>query len=120
MNRLLKRSVMVLGAIAALCIILAFAPTFGRQVKFDQWAWYHHSDPTIRYYMSESVMDWLNEAGPSYECVLSRLGQGNGPRGQEGRHLSYQLKRNACSLEIDFDENGGFLKAGVCSNGCCQ
>ena len=100
--------------VAVLCLVCMVSPTLGQQIPFNQKVWKYHPVHRIRYYMSDSVMEWINTEHPTYEMVLDRLGIEEEPFEPRNRsHLSYLLKIGAFSfgmdwyiLEIDFDDDG--------------
>lgn len=56
--------ILLVIAIPALCVVHMITPTFGRQIPFNEWAWKHYPVQKIRYYMSDSVLEWLNTDNP--------------------------------------------------------
>ena len=60
MKPFIKRLGVVLLVLAGLYIVLSITPTFGRQIPFNQWAWEHNPFHKVRYFMSDSIIEWLN------------------------------------------------------------
>lgn len=101
--------------IIILCLICKVSPTLEQQIPFNQKIWKYHPVRKIRYYMSDSVMKWLNTEHPTYDMVLNKLGTEKEPFDPQGdrTHLSYLLKIGMFSLgmdwyvlEINFNEDG--------------
>ena len=74
MKKKAKRILCILLAIFVLCIIHSNLPTLGKQIRFNKWAWNHYPVKRIRYYMSDSVLNWLNTEKPSIQETVDVLG----------------------------------------------
>lgn len=61
MKHRIKRLIWIaLGIIAVLVVIHSVSPTLGMQAPFNQWVWKHYPVQKIRYYMSDSLIEKLN------------------------------------------------------------
>ena len=111
-------------AITLLCIVYSKALTFGRQVRFNEWAWKHYPFTRIRYYMSDSIVNKLKVEKPDIEQTAEILGHEDmvGNRIKIGdRHVTYFLMTPTFyvfglamyTLDIDFKEDGSFQSAEV-------
>ena len=115
----MKHIWIVLGVMAGICIVHMITPTFGRQIPFNQWLWNHDPVQKIRYYMSDSLVDKLNEEKPSVEETLDLLGDDFLGSHPGATYLFYVLKPGELiglamySLDITFNEDGSFNSAGV-------
>ena len=74
MKPFIKRLGVVLLVLAGLYIVLSIPPTFGRQIPFNQWAWEHNPFHKVRYFMSDSIIEWLNTEKPSIGETVKKLG----------------------------------------------
>lgn len=74
MKPFIKRLGVVLLVLAGLYIVLSITPTFGRQIPFNQWAWEHNPFHKVRYFMSDSIIEWLNTEKPSIGETVKKLG----------------------------------------------
>ena len=119
MNKISKRIGLIFLIIAVLCVAHLITPTFGRQIPFNEWAWRHYPDQKIRYYMSDSVLEWLNTEQPSQEGIMDKLGSETDPFTPTRRSVTYLLMSPNLiglamyTLEIDFNEDGTFKSAEV-------
>lgn len=110
--------------IFALGVLIAFvSPTLNHQVAFNEYLWRHCPATRIRYYMSDSLLTYLDTQQPTYTETHRLLGEDfwdtwpdfepdtlNRPR-----TLYYELKRDLIDLygsswrmAIEFDENGNY------------
>jgi len=111
--------ILLVIAIPALCVVHMITPTFGRQIPFNEWAWKHYPVQKIRYYMSDSVLEWLNTEQPSQEGIMDKLGSETDPFTPTRRSVTYLLMSPNLiglamyTLEIDFNEDGTFKSAEV-------
>ena len=112
--------VITLLLFAAACLTVVISPTFGRQVPFNEWAWKHHPVQKVRYYMSDSILEWLNEEQPSREVVLDQLGEEYSDEffsSSDDNLLTYWLKNDGFIgiylLGIDFNADGSFKEASI-------
>ena len=121
---MVKRIGIYFLVVVLLCIAYSKAPTFGRQVRFNEWAWKHYPFSRIKYYMSDSLVEKLNAEKPDIEQTAEMLGLEDmvGNRIQLGdRHVTYFLMTPTFyvfglamyTLDIDFREDGSFLSAEV-------
>lgn len=114
-----KRIGLIFLIIAALCVVHMITPTFGLQIPFNEWVWKHYPVQKIRYYMSDSVLEWLNTEQPSQEEIMDRLGTDTDPFTPTRTSITYWLMSPTLiglamyTLEIDFNEDGSFRAAGV-------
>ena len=114
-----KRFGIALAIVASICLICIKSPTFDQQVPFNQWVWEHHPVRKIKYYMSDSVVAWLNTEHPTYDEVLAKLGDGVFWQAPDQSQLTYWLKSPYIiglamyTLEIDFDDDGSVKEASV-------
>lgn len=114
-----KRIGLIFLIIAALCVVHMITPTFGLQIPFNEWVWKHYPVQKIRYYMSDSVLEWLNTEQPSQEVIMDRLGTDTDPFTPTKTSITYWLMSPTLiglamyTLEIDFNEDGSFRAAGV-------
>ena len=111
--------ILLVIAIPVLCVAHLITPTFGRQIPFNEWAWKHYPVQKIRYYMSDSVLEWLNMEQPSQEEIMAKLGTDTDPFTPTRTSLTYLLMSPNLiglaiyTLDIDFNEDGTFKSAGV-------
>ncbi len=126
-GKIVKRTGIYLLVAAILCKLYSEAPTFGRQVHFNEWAWKHYPFSRIRYYMSDSLVEKLNTEKPNIEQMAEMLGYEimGGNRIKLGdKHVTYFLMTPQFylfglamyTLDIDFSEDGSFLSAEVIYN----
>ena len=120
MNKSVKYLIITLLVLVDAGLTMAISPTFGRQVPFNEWAWKHHPSHKVRYYMSKSIMEWLNKEKPSRETVLEKLGKEESDKTlfpSASNHLTYGLKSTGflgiTTLEIVFNTDGTFKKASI-------
>ena len=120
----IKRVVIVFLAIVVLFIAYSKKPTFGRQIRFNEWAWKHYPFTRIKYYMSDSLVKKLNTEKPTIEQTAEMLGYEDmvGNRIQLGdEHITYFLMTptfyvfglGMYTLNIDFRKDGSFESAEV-------
>ncbi len=120
----IKRVVIVLLAIVVLFIAYSNKPTFGRQIRFNEWAWKHYPFTRIKYYMSDSLVKKLNTEKPTIEQTAEMLGYEDmvGNRIKLGdEHITYFLMTptfyvfglGMYTLNIDFRKDGSFESAVV-------
>ena len=123
-GKIVKRIGIFLLVAAILCKLYSEAPTFGRQVHFNEWAWKHYPFSRIRYYMSDSLVKKLNTEKPTIEQTAEMLGYEDmvGNRIQLGdEHITYFLMTptfyvfglGMYTLNIDFRKDGSFESAEV-------
>lgn len=114
-----KRIGLIFLIIAALCVVHMITPTFGLQIPFNEWVWKHYPVQKIRYYMSDSVLEWLNTERPSRKEIMDKLGTDTDPFTPTRTSITYWLMSPTLiglamyTLEIDFNEDGSFRAAGV-------
>ena len=114
-----KRIGLIFLIIAALCVVHMITPTFRLQIPFNEWVWKHYPVQKIRYYMSDSVLEWLNTEQPSQEEIMAKLGTDTDPFTPTRTSLTYLLMSPNLiglamyTLEIDFNEDGTFKSAEV-------
>ena len=119
-----KRIGLIFLIIAALCVVHMITPTFGLQIPFNEWVWKNDPNDRIRYYMSNSLVEKLNEEQPDVLHTAEMLGQVS----MGGRHIEswdthvtyflmtppfYLMGLAMYTLEIDFNEDGTFKSVGV-------
>ena len=120
----IKRVVIVFLAIVVLFIAYSKKPTFGRQIRFNEWAWKHYPFTRIKYYMSDSLVKKLNIEKPTIEQTAEMLGYEDmvGNRIMLGdEHITYFLMTptfyvfglGMYTLNIDFRKDGSFESAVV-------
>ena len=126
----MKKNLIILLIIVANLLLIGFviavkAPTFNKQIAFNSWLWNHGKPPfgRIRYYMSESLVDSLNNMRPNYMEAHQLLGEDlwdtwPDGRGENNNDLWYHLKSDAFimgwdeyGLMIKFDEENNFKEA---------
>ena len=121
---IVKRTGIYLLVAAILCKLYSEAPTFGRQIRFNEWAWKHYPFTRIKYYMSDSLVKKLNTEKPTIEQTAEMLGYEDmvGDRIKLGdEHITYFLMTPQFylfglamyTLDIDFSEDGSFQSAEV-------
>ena len=120
MKKPVRYLIITLLVLAVACLTMVISPTFGRQVPFNEWAWKHHPVQKVRYYMSDSILEWLNTEKPSREVVLDKLGKEEFDEvfsSSNGDHLTYWLRSQGFlsiyTLEIDFNADGSFNEASI-------
>ena len=106
--------------LAAACLTMVISPTFGRQVPFNEWAWKHHPVQKFRYYMSDSILEWLNKEKPSREAVMDKLGDGKfdeiSPSSNSDQLIYWLMSKGflgVYALAIDFNADGSFQEATI-------
>ena len=106
--------------LAAACLTMVISPTFGRQVPFNEWAWKHHPVQKVRYYMSDSILEWLNKEKPSREAVMDKLGDGKldeiSPSSNSDQLIYWLMSKgflDVYALAIDFNADGSFQEATI-------
>ena len=106
--------------LAAACLTMVISPTFGRQVPFNEWAWKHHPVQKVRYYMSDSILEWLNKEKPSREAVMDKLGDGTfdeiSPSSNSDQLIYWLMSKGflgVYALAIDFNADGSFKEATI-------
>ena len=106
--------------LAVACLSMVISPTFGRQVPFNEWAWKHHPVQKVRYYMSDSILEWLNKEKPSREAVMDKLGDGKldeiSPSSNSDQLIYWLMSKGflgVYSLAIDFNADGSFQEATI-------
>ena len=120
----IKRIVIGFLAIVVLFIAYSKKPTFGRQIRFNEWAWKHYPFTRIKYYMSDSLVKKLNIEKPTIEQTAEMLGYEDmvGNRIKLGdEHITYFLMTptfyvfglGMYTLNIDFRKDGSFESAVV-------
>ena len=127
----MKKNLIILLIIVANLLLIGFviavkAPTFNKQIAFNSWLWNHGKPPfgRIRYYMSESLVDSLNNMRPNYLEAHELLGEDYWETSQfssiqkKNNDLWYFLKSDAFimgfdyyGLMIKFDEENNFKEA---------
>lgn len=128
MKRLLYIFLCSLAYIVALGVIIAFvSPTLGRQVAFHKCLWHHYPAPKIRYYMSDSLLVYLDAQKPDYSKTHQLLGEDFWDTWPDfvpdpldpPRELIYVLKTAPIMglriwiLVINFDEQGNYQSSCV-------
>ena len=130
MKRIVHFTAIVALTILMLLGISIYAPTFYQQVPFNSWVWNHAQSPfgRIKYYMSESLIEYLNDTRPTFQEAHELLGEdfmdkwenGRFKNERKNRYLEYTLKDAAFSLLMDrytlsitFDENGNYESAKI-------
>lgn len=114
-----KRLWSIFLVIAILFVVHIITPTFGQQIPFNKWVWNHYPVQKIRYYMSDSVLEWLNTERPSQEEIMDKLGTDTDPFTPTRGSLTYWLKSpvliglDIYTLIIRFNEDGSFDSAFV-------
>ncbi len=113
----------VLGHIIAWGLIFVFmAPTFTRQVAFNEYWWHHCPSKRIRYYMSDSLLSYLEIHRPTYVETHQLLGEDFWDTWPDfkpdsldrPRYLEYILRQDydlygsAWKMVIDFDDDGNY------------
>ena len=121
MKRLITIILCCLACIVAYGLIMAFvSPTLGRQVAFNECLWHHYPAPKIRYYMSDSLLVYLNTQKPDYSETHQLLGKDFWDNFSDfkpdpldpSRELIYVLKTapiidlRRWILVVDFNEQG--------------
>ena len=106
--------------LAAACLTMVISPTFGRQVPFNEWAWKHHPVQKVRYYMSDSILEWLNKEKPSRAAVMDKLGDGKldeiSPSSNSDQLIYWLMSKGflgVYALAIDFNADGSFQEATI-------
>ena len=106
--------------LAVACLTMVISPTFGRQVPFNEWAWKHHPVQKVRYYMSDSILEWLNKEKPSREAVMDKLGDGIfdeiSPSSNSDQLIYWLMSKGflgVYALAIDFNADGSFKEATI-------
>ena len=106
--------------LAAACLTMVISPTFGRQVPFNEWAWKHQPVQKVRYYMSDSILEWLNKEKPSREAVMDKLGDGKldeiSPSSNSDQLIYWLMSKGflgVYALAIDFNADGSFQEATI-------
>ena len=112
--------IIALLVLAAACLTMVISPTFGRQVPFNEWAWKHHPVQKVRYYMSDSILEWLNKEKPSREAVMDKLGDGKldeiSPSSNSDQLIYWLMSKGflgVYALVIDFNADGSFQEATI-------
>ena len=112
--------IITLLVLAAACLTMVISPTFGRQVPFNEWAWKHHPVQKVRYYMSDSILEWLNKEKPSREAVMDKLGDGKldeiSPSSNSDQLIYWLMSKGflgVYALAIDFNADGSFQEATI-------
>ena len=112
--------IITLLVLAAACLTMVISPTFGRQVPFNEWAWKHHPVQNVRYYMSDSILEWLNKEKPSREAVMDKLGDGKldeiSPSSNSDQLIYWLMSKGflgVYALAIDFNADGSFQEATI-------
>ena len=120
MKKTVKYLIITLLILVVACLTAVISPTFGRQVPFNEWAWKHHPVQKVRYYMSESILEWLNQEKPSREVVTDKLGKGEFSEfcpSSDDNYFLYRLKSDGFIgeylLGIDFNADGSFKEASI-------
>ena len=117
----------VIAGILVLSLVIAFAyPTLNQQVTFNEYLWHHYPATKIRYYMSDSLLAFLNTQKPTYTETHQLLGEDfwdTWPGLEQDsldrpRELVYLLKSDFVDLygatwmmAIDFDESGNYKES---------
>ena len=106
--------------LAVACLTMVISPTLGRQVPFNEWAWKHHPVQKVRYYMSDSILEWLNKEKPSREAVMDKLGDGKldeiSPSSNSDQLIYWLMSKGflgVYALAIDFNADGSFQEATI-------
>ena len=120
MKKPVRYLIITLLILAVACLTMVISPTFGRQVPFNEWAWKHHPVQKVRYYMSDSILEWLNKEKPSREVVLDKLGNEEFDElfpTSNSDNLIYRLMSTGFmrvyALRIDFNADGSFQEATI-------
>ena len=122
-NLLLSLLIIIVNLLFIGFVVAVFAPTFHKQITYNSWLWNHGTPPfrEIRYYMSESLLDSLNNMRPTFEEAHEMLGEDFLDTWPDGRgandELWYVIKWRPSllidryRLIIEFDDEGNFEKA---------
>ena len=107
-------------------VIIAFvSPTLNHQVAFNEYLWHHCPAIGIRYYMSDSLLTYLDTQQPTYTETHRLLGEDFWDTWSDfepdtldrPRALIYVLKReidlygSAWMMAIEFDEDGNYKES---------
>ena len=126
-SSIISVAVIIAFVLLTLFNIAVFAPTLHRQVPFNSWVWNHAHSPfgKVRYYMSKSLIEKLNQTQPTYQEAYELLGEDfwntfDGGYWKEkctNHELYYFLKSDSIIgfdhyyLFIEFDEQGNYKQA---------
>jgi hypothetical protein len=120
MKKPVRYLIITLLVLAVACLTMVISPTFGRQVPFNEWTWKHHPVQKVRYYMSDSILEWLNKEKPSREAVMDKLGDGKldeiSPSSNSYQLIYWLMSKGflgVYALAIDFNADGSFQEATI-------
>ena len=120
MKKPVRYLIITLLVLASACLTMVISPTFGRQVPFNEWAWQHHPVQKVRYYMSDSILEWLNKEKPSREAVMDKLGDGKlneiSPSSNSDQLIYWLMSKGflgVYALAINFNADSSFQEATI-------